>query len=577
MRGRKSNHVACVHCRQMKLACDRRKEPPESCSRCLKTGKICSVDPSFKREKKREQLEAVRRELQQTKKRLRAESQQDQLSDDIVAETALVLRSGRNGRIRSSIDSPSMRDSQRVEVLLNDKTIGGVHLPASVIQDLLNEYYARYHSFCPILPRQSIFLTYSDSSVLLLSTVLVVASRRRLEHREIYISLCDVVRALVADSIWPANGSILSLQAILLLCCWPLPFQRNEDPSHVFVAQATHLGLRLGLHRPGHETEFDNSSSDGEREMIQRMTWVTCFITNVSISAQLGLPATVRLDCGLLGILTSKPSWLPDTLFSQLHIARQALNIGSTLGDCMSSNTGLLDESAPFVRNFEAELRVLEFQSHHSWSPADRIIYCGTQIMLYTLALTIDSSKSKNAVHLDSQSHWLVCASVAATTTIQTALSMGDQLLYAPARLQKIVLNAICLLLLMKGSRYSELVEKHTLDNAINQGRELLRDLSTTTGDFMSRACSLLDQLGRFTERLKPEDKTEQFLLVRLRMGANVPFTTAIRAREALRKSHANTPHDIWQEPDMSDLDLQDIDLPLGFDWSELFGMGLDF
>ncbi|KAB8227462.1 fungal specific transcription factor domain-containing protein [Aspergillus alliaceus] len=458
-----------------------------------------------------------------------------------------------------------MRDSQRVEVLLNDKTIGGVHLPASAIQDLLNEYYARYHAFCPILPRQSIFLTYSDSSVLLLVSW-------------DFHSLCDVVRDLVADSIWPANGSILSLQAILLLCCWPLPFQRNEDPSHAFVAQATHLGLRLGLHRPGHETEFDNPSPDGEREMIQRMAWVTCFITNVSTSAQLGLPATIRLDCGLLGILTSKPSWLPDTLFSQLHIARQALNIGSTLGDCISSNTGLLDETAPFVRNFETELRALEFQSHHSWSPADRIIYCGTQIMLYTLALTIDSSKSKITVHMDSHSHWLVCASVAATTTIQTALSIVDQLLYAPSRPQKIVLNAICLLLLMKGSRYSELVEKHTLDSAINQGGELLRDLSTTTGDFMSRACSLLDQLGRYTERLKPEDKTEQFLLVRLRMGANVPFTTAIRAREALRKSRANTPHDInWQEPEMSDLELQDIDLPLGFDWNELFGMGLDF
>ncbi|KAB8227461.1 uncharacterized protein BDW43DRAFT_294125 [Aspergillus alliaceus] len=63
MRGRKSNHVARVHCRQMKLAWDRRKEPPESCSRCLKTGKICSVDPSFKREKKRECVDELRTHL----------------------------------------------------------------------------------------------------------------------------------------------------------------------------------------------------------------------------------------------------------------------------------------------------------------------------------------------------------------------------------------------------------------------------------------------------------------------------------------------------------------------------------
>ncbi|KAL2835561.1 hypothetical protein BJY01DRAFT_223424 [Aspergillus pseudoustus] len=53
MRGRKREHTACVHCRQMKLACDRYKHPTKSCSRCLRTQKPCSVNPEFKRESRR--------------------------------------------------------------------------------------------------------------------------------------------------------------------------------------------------------------------------------------------------------------------------------------------------------------------------------------------------------------------------------------------------------------------------------------------------------------------------------------------------------------------------------------------
>jgi hypothetical protein len=48
---------------------------------------------------------------------------------------------------------------------------------------------------------------------------------------------------------------------------------------------------------------------------------VIAILILLSVSAQLGLPATVQLDDGLLEILASKGLWLRETLLCQLQIA----------------------------------------------------------------------------------------------------------------------------------------------------------------------------------------------------------------------------------------------------------------
>ncbi|GFF89722.1 hypothetical protein IFM47457_08246 [Aspergillus lentulus] len=541
----------------MKRACDRYDKLPAPCSRCSKANKVCSIDPSFRRQKKRQKLAEIEQELQQLKNQLQSHDQRCQSQSRVnnVMSTRSCLRIN--------------EETERIDLSSMDKTIGSVSIPQAVVQTLLDEYYANYHMFLPILPGQAGFHAYTHSSDLLYSVVMLTALRRLSKHYDLYLSLVDVVRSLLASHLLSASGTIQTMQALLLLCHWPLPFDRNEDPSHALIAQATHLGLRLGLHRPGHGREFLADPSTVENvEHIRQMTWVACFVSNISVSAQLGLPATVQLDDGLLEILASKGPCLRETLLCQLQIASVASRISSALGGPKWTTGCPTHEYNLMVRHFETDLRVLEIQYAASWSLADHIVYLGTQLMLYIIALSADEGRQAN-----SPSSWVVCGYSTAICLVQKASAMESKWLFAPIRLHKIVLNAICFLLLLKRFPYWESLEFDLLllNNTINQGLELLPGLSVTPGDFMSRALSLLDQFSQLVDKFQSRDMPNEFLPVKFRMGANVAFSTAVQARELIQKQQ-----DHQGCSDMVDLRvMQDIDQLLDLDWSELFGTGI--
>lgn len=113
--------------------------------------------------------------------------------------------------------------------------------------------------------------------------MLVIALRGKTQHRDLFAKMADVVIDMAYDVARPEhNKSLHSMQALLLLCHWPLPFQRDGDNSLTFISLATNIGLRLGLHRPRYSTEFVNESSiDAETEVIRQTAWVGCFITNM--------------------------------------------------------------------------------------------------------------------------------------------------------------------------------------------------------------------------------------------------------------------------------------------------------
>lgn len=145
----------------------------------------------------------------------------------------------------------------------------------------LDRYFLRYDGFCPILPCSSKFLEYTQSCPLLFWTIIVTALRGYPEQKDLYATIADKVRSLAFEAAKPANTSLQSLQALLLLCQWPLPYDRMEDPSHPFVALATHMGFRMGLHRPGHAGEYGVDSCNRDNEVLRQKTWASCFITNV--------------------------------------------------------------------------------------------------------------------------------------------------------------------------------------------------------------------------------------------------------------------------------------------------------
>jgi hypothetical protein len=129
------------------------------------------------------------------------------------------------------------------------------------------------------LPELDNFLLEYDQNRLLLWTMLAIMSK---SQPETYSSLVDPVRRLAADLYEPQSRSLKTMQALLLLCAWPFPYQRTQnDPSPMYCSLATNIGYQLGLHRPWCKADFEEDTQEGgTATAVERKTWYGCFIVN---------------------------------------------------------------------------------------------------------------------------------------------------------------------------------------------------------------------------------------------------------------------------------------------------------
>ena len=127
-----------------------------------------------------------------------------------------------------------------------------------------------------------LFILEYDSNRLLLWTVLAIASRALEDYPTLFSSLVDPVRNMAADIYAPQSRSLRTMQALLLLCTWPFPFQQtHNDPSPMYGSLATHIGYSLGLHRPLHKADFQEiTAGPATSSTVERKTWYGCFIVN---------------------------------------------------------------------------------------------------------------------------------------------------------------------------------------------------------------------------------------------------------------------------------------------------------
>ncbi|EED14748.1 conserved hypothetical protein [Talaromyces stipitatus ATCC 10500] len=465
--------------------------PDERCTRCTKAGKFCSVDPSFKRTKKR-------------------------------------------------------------------------------------QYYRYYHPICPILPPSSSFIAHSDESPLLFWTVILTAIRDKTELRALFSTLAEEVSSMAYDCIQPKNANLHAVQALLLLCYWSLPFEKlPTDPSLSFVNMATQICYRMGLHRPGFVVEFDRVTAVHNHPNIPRqLAWVFCFASNVSVNGQFGLPPTARLDRGLLDAFATKPAWLPDTLYCQLQISHHLLKIITMLGSYEFSATGLLPNAQHVIPAFETELRVLEANLSPYWTRVDYINFCTCKLLLYIIAI---SSLDSNGIELEvtgseKSSLWILQAYLCVIATIQAASTIEEQLVKVPTRIFKSLASCVSFLILLKCSKHHYLVDDGVLSTAIRQGWGLMRRFEIVPNDFVSRTCTLIERMSSYSETLKPEDKTEEILTAKSRMGFNVARSASLLVQRKLLnngQAKTTTTDNGTEQTNYFNMDMAELDFFLDFDWNE--------
>lgn len=70
-----------------------------------------------------------------------------------------------------------------------------------------------------------------------------------------------------------------TIQALLFLCMWPLPVERQQhDPSWLYSGIAVNAALYLGLHRPNtaRNPQQQQHQLEGGDALEKTMTWLGC-------------------------------------------------------------------------------------------------------------------------------------------------------------------------------------------------------------------------------------------------------------------------------------------------------------
>jgi hypothetical protein len=143
------------------------------------------------------------------------------------------------------------------------------HNISQAVRSIANRYryYSHYHPLFPILPDIASFAKTYDKCLLLFWTIMAIGSKRSPSSLNLYLPLSVSVPRLAADLNTTASQSLETIQALLILCWWPFPFQATT--------------LQFGIHRGRNHSDFVyNSKIDDATSFVYQKTWLGCYITN---------------------------------------------------------------------------------------------------------------------------------------------------------------------------------------------------------------------------------------------------------------------------------------------------------
>jgi hypothetical protein len=110
----------------------------------------------------------------------------------------------------------------------------------------------------------------------------IIASKTSAQYPSLYLEMSNFIPALVEQVIHSGDKRVWMVQALLLLCCWPLPFgPKAADPSLTYSGLAIHIALQIGVHRHRFPADFVYGATYKDDEgFLQNKVWLGCFIVN---------------------------------------------------------------------------------------------------------------------------------------------------------------------------------------------------------------------------------------------------------------------------------------------------------
>ena len=143
-------------------------------------------------------------------------------------------------------------------------------------------FFKNYASFLPgIFPSDIPFMNYHTQSPFLF-WAMACTGGRRFHDVKYSQQAAGKVRELLPASLLQIQDPIPTIQAVLILCLWPLPVDTIwEDPSHTMAGAAMQLAVQNGLHKFRHEQDFRRTkinSGDESMRVFRAHLWLHCII-----------------------------------------------------------------------------------------------------------------------------------------------------------------------------------------------------------------------------------------------------------------------------------------------------------
>ncbi|OKL58168.1 hypothetical protein UA08_06411 [Talaromyces atroroseus] len=550
------------------LKCDAKQKFPSPCTRCEKFNKSCAIDPSFRRTARRQRLHMLENELRQLKETI-AEPRALPGEGISTLDESSNSPQGREQSIQYE-EPPTTEeiipDLQSTGIFCDPQTLEEVTIPPTVICDLFQEYMTWFKEG---YPREANAL--KTQILPLLSSQISAAVRPENDSSRLRImplaflghhGHCPIRRLAGTEIASTMPPSLSLIHALLLLCCWPLPFEgMNTDPSWVYCGSATHMALQMGIHRPDRLREFRPHHQQTKEDVVMcSKTWFSCFIINQSLSCQLGIPSTVKLDHSILRAVQEKRTACPRSITDLLQIAYKSFSFSELLGHYGGTPDGLLPDAIPMIESIENDLNTLEAANWDSWCLTAKTCFLNQKLFLYSYSLTTPHSSSHSLSTLPPGYKTTYFLSQIYTTAIRlintwcssVSVSPSDSSTSTPSESigrswtifeRNALIYAVMLLLhlaeLSTNANDDLREDSVTRNNAIRSVLTYVKPHSVRDNDIFARiceiieiTCSLENQPGGNMPRDSPSPaQSKPFPEVRSRMSSNLSYTVARRAR----------------------------------------------
>ncbi|KAI0403615.1 hypothetical protein F4802DRAFT_608015 [Xylaria palmicola] len=173
--------------------------------------------------------------------------------------------------------------------------IGSVIIAADTAIEAFKIFASLFHPNFPLLVSINISAIHHSSPLLFWTIVIIVASRTTVPSSEnLFNRIAAPFEDMLRTQILQAPLPLQRIQALVLLCMWPLPVNSQlKDPSWLYSGIAVNSALSLGLHWSGSLPPSRRTSVFQGTPLERVLTWLGCFYVSGSLSIQLGLPVVI--------------------------------------------------------------------------------------------------------------------------------------------------------------------------------------------------------------------------------------------------------------------------------------------